>query len=60
MGYIEFMKTLLAMCKKLKTDLDRGIWEPENADILDQSSIDAGYVIITAGFKNYLKAYSMP
>ena len=36
----------------LKSDLDRGIWESKNTSILEQSSIDAGYVIITAGIRN--------
>ena len=36
----------------LKSDLDRGIWESKNASILEQSSIDAGYVIISAHIKN--------
>lgn len=36
----------------LKSDLDNGIWESKNVTILEQSSIDAGYVIISAHIKN--------
>ena len=37
--------------QKLNSDVDDGTWHKINAKILGQSSLDAGYVIITANIK---------
>lgn len=37
--------------KQLESDLKSGTWQEKNKDILNQSAIDAGYVIVTARVK---------
>ena len=46
------LKSVEKGLQKLKNDLDSGVWLERNKEILNSSSLDAGYVLITAKTRN--------